>query len=257
MHAELLHIYGPISIQWYGLMIFIGLLIFSYAFLKNPKRAQLITTDQFFDCITVGIVAAIIGARLLFLFVHRAEIHSFYDCVAIWEGGFSVLGSVLGVLLTIPLYLKVKGINVFNFLDLVAVYIPLLQSISRIGCLFAGCCYGYQTSVCWAIRSDTGVFLHPAQLYSSAALLLMFIFMRYLATVFFKKPGQLMMLYLILESVERFGIDFWRGDREYIEDAGIWSTFSINQYIALGIFVVALIIMIRITVRAQQKDEPV
>ena len=70
-----------------------------------------------------------------------------------------------------------------------------------------------------------------------------------------KKPGQLVLLYLILESIERFVVDFWRGDREFFTSDGFWGIFSVHQYIALGLCVVALIIMLRITVRAQQKNE--
>ena len=261
MHAEFLHIYGPISIQWYGLMIFIAILVFMYAFLKNSQRPKLISTDQFFDLMSLGIIAGIVGARILFLLTNRTEVHSFKDCLALWDGGLSVLGAIVGVLLMVPFYLKAKKIDVLKLLDLVAVYAPLLQSISRIGCFLAGCCYGSVTSVWWAIKCtqscEVGAYVHPTQLYSAAILFLIFIFMRFVGMPFFKKPGQLMMLYLILECGERFVVDFWRGDREFLANTGSWGIFSIHQYIALGISVIAMIFMIWITVRARQKNESV
>ena len=116
MHPEFLHIYGPISIQWYGLMIFIGILVFTYLILKDPQRKKLISTDQFFDLMTLGIGAAIIGGRLLFLFTNRHEISSLYDCIAIWDGGFSVLGSIAGILIVFPFYLRAKKIKVLELL---------------------------------------------------------------------------------------------------------------------------------------------
>jgi len=261
MHPEFIHIYGPISIQWYGLMIFIGILIFSYTILKDPQRKKLMSTDQFFDLMTLGIAAGIIGGRLLFLLTNRHEISSLYDCIAIWDGGFSILGSVIGILVTLPCYLKAKGIKVLELLDLVSIYAPLLHAISRIGCFLAGCCYGCQTSVVWAVRVSGvrdayGLLVHPTQLYSAALLLLIF-FVMCAARAIVKKPGQLMMLYLILESVERFVVDFWRGDREFLANTGFWSIFSVHQYIAIALCVVALIIMFKITVQAQQKNESV
>ena len=81
--------------------------------------------------------------------------------------------------------------------------------------------------------------------------------MRYPGRALLKKPGQLVMLYLILESVERFVVDFWRGDREFLADTGLLGILSVHQYIAIGLCAVALIIMFRITVRAQQKNESV
>ena len=177
------------------------------------------------------------------------------------------LANVLGLLalmlvlylVALPFYLRAKKINILGFLDLVSVYAPLLQSISRIGCFLAGCCYGSPTSVFWAVRSSagTGGYVHPTQLYSTFILFLIFLIMRGPGRVLLKKPGQLLMLYLILVSVERFVVDFWRGDREFLVNAGFWGICSVHQYIAIGLCVVALIIMFRITVRAQQKNESV
>ena len=81
--------------------------------------------------------------------------------------------------------------------------------------------------------------------------------MRYPGRAILTKPGQLVMLYLILESVERFVVDFWRGDREFFANTGLLSIFSVHQYIAIGLCAVALMMMFRITVRTQQKNESV
>jgi phosphatidylglycerol:prolipoprotein diacylglycerol transferase len=255
MHSELFHMYGPISVQWYGLMIFIGLLIFLYAFLKDSRRKPLISTEQAFDCVTLGIISAIIGGRLLFLFTNWNEINSFYDSISLWDGGLSLLGAITGVALVVPVYMKVKHLQVFALMDLTVTYVPLLQSISRLGCFMAGCCYGSQTSVCWAVPHEH-ILVHPTQLYSSFLLFIIFLVMLVVRS-FLKNPGQLACLYLILESGERFIIDFFRGDREFIASSGFWGILSVHQYIALVLGLVALIIMIMITVRAQYKHESV
>jgi phosphatidylglycerol:prolipoprotein diacylglycerol transferase len=255
MHPELLHIYGPISIQPYGLMVVLGIVIFAYLVLRDVRRPNLITKDQFFDLVTLAIGVAILGGRLLFLLTNRSEISSLYDAIAIWDGGFSILGSVIGILLVVPLYLKIKKIDVLQLLDLAAVYAPLLQAIARIGCFWAGCCYGSPTSGCWAIKHGQD-WVHPAQLYSSGLLFCIF-FIMIKAGKFFKKPGQLAMLYLILESVERFVVDFWRGDREFLANTGFLGIFSVHQCVSMGLATVALIIMVKITAWAQQKNESV
>lgn len=251
MHPEVIHIYGPISIQWYGLMIFIGILIFTYAILKDPQRKKLISIDQSFDLMTLGIFASVVGGRFLFVLTNRREIVSFYDCIAIWDGGLSILGAIIGILFVFPFYLKVKKINIPELFDLISVYVPLLQSISRIGCFLAGCCYGCQTSVMWAIKHDQ-LLVHPTQLYSAILLFEIYLIM-IIARTFLKKPGQLVMLYLILESVERFVVDFWRGDREFLANSGFLGIFSVHQYIAIGLCVVASIILFGITVTGTTK----
>lgn len=255
MHSELLHIYGPISIQWYGLMIFVGLIIFVYAILKDSRRKLLISTEQVFDCISIGTVAAIVGGRILFLCTNWSDIHSLYDIVSVWDGGLSLLGGVIGVALVVPLYMRAKNLKIFELMDIGMMYMPLLQSISRLGCFMAGCCYGSPSSACWAVRHDN-MFIHPAQLYSALLLFLIYIILL-LARKKLHYFGQMTLLYLILASCERFVVDFWRGDREFIASSGFWSILSVHQFIALGLIAVALVGMVVITGRAQHKHESV
>ena len=241
MHT-LLHIYGPIAIHSYGLMIALGLLIFIYLVRRDPRFKKLDLENYFSSLIMIGIVAAIIGGRLLYFYSYPQTYTGLASFFAFYEGGFSILGSVLGVLLTLPAYLLYAQIPILPLLDLVSIYGPLLQSVSRLGCFFAGCCYGMPTTKPWAITyTDTGsvaplyVCLHPTQLYSSALLLLIFAFQYFVGRHYFKKTGQLICSYLMLISAERFFVDFWRGDR--MTDAPL----SINQYVAFGIFSAALI----------------
>ena len=147
----------------------------------------------------------------------------------------------------IPWYLKKINVSIIPFFDLVAIFAPLLQSISRIGCFFAGCCYGIPTTSPWGISySDTNTVaplhltLHPTQLYSSLALLGIFLFMYFILQHTLKKTGQLFAAYLILASTERFIIDLWRADRVLVTN--ILVPLSFTQVIAMGIFIFAVTI---------------
>jgi phosphatidylglycerol:prolipoprotein diacylglycerol transferase len=108
-----------------------------------------------------------------------------------------------------------------QLMDLASQYAPLMQAIARIGCLLAGCCYGkLAPDLPWAItftRPDgfapLQLPLHPTQIYFGLASLCIFFIMVTVARVSTTKPGQLTCLYLILESLSRFTLDFWRGDR--------------------------------------------
>ena len=232
MSKPLLHIWGPFSIQWYGLAIVVGLLIFIYLFLKDPKRKLILSTDDFFSIITISIFDGIIGGRLLFILSNWPTINSFWDIFTIWHGGFSILGTIIALLISIPLYLHYKKIPILPFLDLASVYTPLLQAISRIGCFIAGCCYGQPTTAWWAVWC----LLHPTQLYSAFLLFCIFIFML-IARRYFTRPGAMTCLYLILVNAQRFLVDFWRADREF------FSTFyflSIHQIICSILLVLGL-----------------
>ncbi len=241
MYPNLAHIYGPIYLNCYGLMIALGLLIFRYLLLKNPARSKILTTEQFDNILLISIPVAILGGRLLWAFGDWQELKSPLDILALWEPGYSVLGALLAILIFLPIYLKYQKISGLKLLDLAAIYTPLLHSISRFGCFLAGCCYGKVTDLPWGViytHPDVLVpeFLkftkiHPTQLYSSIILLSIFCFMFFYAQKYFTKSGQLTGIYLILTGLERFTVDFFRADQELLS----WCTLGLQQVIALGI----------------------
>ncbi len=241
MHT-LFHIYGPIAIHSYGLMIAIGLLCFLYLSQRDPRYNVLHLEYHLNTILLVGITAAIMGGRLLFFITHPELYTDFASFFAFYEGGFSILGTVIAVLIALPAYLSYAKIPIIPFLDFIAIYAPVLQSISRIGCFFAGCCYGLPTTKSWGIiytqaTSEAPLYtcLHPTQLYSSIALLFIFTFQYFIGRYYLKKQGQLLYSYIFLIASERFIVDFWRGDRV----ADTWN-ISLNQYVALFLIAVAL-----------------
>ena len=242
MSRELLHIYGPFSIQSFGLAIAIGLIVFSYLVLRDPRRKALVSADNFFTILFYGIIAAALGGRFLALVADWSQVEGWIDLVSFWQGGFSLLGSVIAVMIVLPCCLYYLKVPIFPFLDLVALYAPLLQALSRLGCLMAGCCFGAPCSLPWAITyTDTQSFaplhesLHPTQLYSSLLLFCLFLLL-YFVGQRAKKPGQLFSLYLAGLGIERFFVDFLRADREF----GTLPYFSIHQWIACSLVIIAL-----------------
>lgn len=229
MHRELLHLYGPFSINSFGLMIVIGLCIFSFLLLNDKKQPSILSVEHYFNLITPAIIAAIIGGRLLFVATHWNSLNHYFDMLAIWHGGFSLLGGIIALILVMPFYFKKYKIPILPFLDLISIYAPLLQSISRIGCYLAGCCYGCRASFFFEN--------HPTQLYSAFCLLGIFIFQYSIARNWQLKPGQLFCIYLLLMSIERFGNDFFRAEREMSSIAYL----SITQLICIMIFALACI----------------
>lgn len=239
MHRELVHLYGPFAINSFGICIVLGLLVFTLFFLSDSKRPKIISTDDYFNLLAVAIISALVGGRLLFVLAHVRSFEPFWDVFAFWQGGFSLLGSVIALVVIMPLFFKKRSINALALLDLAAIYAPLLQAVSRIGCFMAGCCYGKPTG------GPLGIFfphshalLHPTQLYSALALCIIFLSMYYVLSRHFKKPGQLVCIYLLLLSAERFIIDLWRGDREFFVTSWL-QIFSIPQIIALALAALA------------------
>lgn len=247
MPRELLHIYGPIAINTYGTTIALALLVFLWLLSKHPLRNTRFKDVDIVQVLIVGILLGVAGGRALFLFANIYHITSFLDVIDIWNGGFSVLGSVLSIVLFLPLYLRAHAIPVLPFFDWISIYAPLLQGLSRFGCFFAGCCYGKPTSLAWGIvyqAADTfapqGICMHPTQLYSAGLLLVIFSFMYFFAQHSLKKTGQLVTLYLILISFERFTVDFWRDDQEFFKTPAL-QILTFNQWVCVMIASIASI----------------
>lgn len=240
----LLHIYGPFSINMYGVSIVIGLLCFFYLALNDPRRSQLISEDQAVSLLSLNIIFGLIGGRLLHVLSDTAAYQSLYEMLAVWDGGFSLLGTLLSITLLNPIYLKMHKIPVLKSLDIAGTYLPLTQLFGRIGCFFAGCCYGLQTTLPWGITythtlslAPLGLTLHPTQLYAALLHGIAFFVLKKLS---FKKlhPGTIFGLYLIGASTIRFSVDFLRDNRT--EFAGIPS-LSLEQILACMLFIIGLL----------------
>jgi phosphatidylglycerol:prolipoprotein diacylglycerol transferase len=265
MRRELFHICGPFSIYSYGVAICIGLLLVNFLIRRHPQFTALNLKDRFIDILIIGIVAGIAGGRLLFVLTELEGTPSFSDIFSYWEGGFSVLGSIISIILTLVWYTKKVGIPFLPLLDLFAIYAPLLQGVSRFGCFFAGCCYGAATNLPWAFTytdpntvAPMCVPMHPTQLYSAGILLLLFAAMYFFIQRYTTKQGQLLSIYLILASLERFTVDFWRADRTFISSSILpeWMVhyFSVNQLIALGIILVSSVTGILLSMRSHKAN---
>jgi|GEM_PF-300099 len=254
MNPQLFHIYGPLYVQWYGVWIVIALLVFMWRAHKHELCKKLFAKDQLVSLVMRSIFVGFVGGKLLHIISAYHEYSSWQEILYFWEGGLSILGAVLALLIYVPYYLYSRKIPLGLACDFLAIYAPLLQSIARIGCFFAGCCYGAQTLLPWAvIYSDVSVAapcnvpLHPTQLYSAGVLFIFFLTLRFVVYPLLRKKhalgwGLITCLYLALMSMERFVIDFFRADRVINDSSAlIQSTvLSMHQWVALGIFGVSI-----------------
>ncbi len=263
MGRVLLRICGPIAIHSYGLMIGIAVLIFLFMVEHDERFNRLKLSHVFQNIFIVGLLSGIIGGRLLYVMRSSDAFSHWTQWFALWEPGLSVLGCIIAILTIVPWYLKRLKIPVLPFLDLIATYAGFLQGFSRLGCFFAGCCFGLQTTVPWSVTytdvesiAPLNIPLHPSQLYSAIMLFFVFIFMYFVGRRVFTIPGQQTAAYLMLAGLERFLTDFWRGDTQ-IAGKGFILNFSFHQSIALILIGLAGIFFVLITMlenRNQSKN---
>lgn len=258
MYPVLITITDSLAIHSYGVAIAIGIIVAAYFALKDPLRKALMSADTMTSCLTWLIISAIAGGRVLFLLSEPYESETCIDMFAIWDGGLSVLGAIIAGCIFLYVYTRIHAIPLLPTCDLAARYAPIAHMFGRIGCFFAGCCTGMPTTSWFSIiytdplcLAPLNVPLHPTQLYSAATYLLLFgiLYLYGKNTPLTKQlttaAGITTAFYLIGSSIERFFLDFIRGDRTMLgKITSITQIFSVNQLIALSIICLTLLWLI-------------
>ena len=252
MYPKLLHIYGPLEINSFNAAILLGIVVFFYAALRHPGLEKLISKTDFLNISIESALAGILGGRVLHLISAWQEYNSFFQMISIWNGGLSILGAIAGIALYALWSLKRRHLPIAALFDIAALYAPLIHGIARIGCFLAGCCYGCSTTMPWGITytnplvaAPLNVHMHPTQLYSSllffGIFIGMYLYAQRAARLGQKRPGELSLIYLMAMSIERWFVDFFRGDRIMLIGKNHFAFFSFHQWLALGVFISALI----------------
>ena len=165
---------GPIAIRWYGLMYVFGL---SAAFFMIKARAAhrkvALSLDNLHDLILYAAVGVILGGRLGYILFYNLPyyIESPVKLLAVWEGGMSFHGGLLGVIVAVGVFCRRKGQTFYAIADLAAPAVPIGLGLGRLGNFINGELYGRATDVPWCmVFSRTGggfLCRHPSQLYEA------------------------------------------------------------------------------------------
>jgi phosphatidylglycerol:prolipoprotein diacylglycerol transferase len=246
MHPILLD-FGRFQLHSWGLMLAIAIIVGS---LIAERRAPLrgIVPQQVLDLTVVIVISAVIGARIPYVIEHWSEFRlEPVTALYVWRGGMVFYGGFLFSFFASIVYLRRRGIPVWRMADVIAPSIGLGLFFGRIGCFLNGCCYGKPTGHAWGVVFPEGspaywdfpgISLHPTQLYSSAAGLLMFVALLRLD----RRPhydGYLFWTFALMYGMWRFAIDFIRSypPQTYLVHAG-------NIHLTVGQLASLLVIMI-------------
>ncbi len=247
MNPTILHIWGPFSIHAYGFFIALGAIIGILIAKYDPKLKKIISFQDFLTVVEIIVISGYLGGRILCILSEDWQIKNCWLIFKFWQPGLSVQGAIIGVFISLFIYAKIKKIKFLPLLDRIAIYSSVVHGFGRIGCFFAGCCYGQTTHLPWSIiyrhpdhMAPLYTPLHPTQLYSSALSFLTFAFLYFYLDKKQTKPGTILFTYFVLISAERFIVDFFRADQTWFESSGILQYLSINQWISLGIMFVGL-----------------
>jgi phosphatidylglycerol:prolipoprotein diacylglycerol transferase len=242
--------FGSFFIPTYGVLVALGFLLALTVTLRLARRSGL-PSEKVVNLAVYCAMAGIIGAKLfMFLFdlptylQNPGEIFSLetLQAAGVFHGGLIV------ALLFAIWYMRRESLPLFATMDCFAPGIALGQAIGRLGCFAAGCCWGKECSLPWGVRfrSDFAApvpldkTLHPVQLYESAVDLLIFVFLYRRFQNPSAKKGEIIGLYLVLYSIARFIIEFFREHEQ-----SLVGPFSLTQWIALGLLVLGAVFLTR------------
>lgn len=194
----------------------------------------------FYKCIMKAIPWAVISAVILgkgtYAFTKiRQGCSNAYELV----DGFVFMGGYYGALLGLFLYSKAFHFHYYDLTDVFSSILPLGQAIGRLGCFCNGCCYGKPWSGVLSIKYPiNGVETSIVPTWFIESLFCAFLFLFLYQTPKRKNKGYYTYMYMILYSIFRFLLEYFRGDdiRGYI---GVFSTsqFFCLITIIMGIFV--------------------
>jgi phosphatidylglycerol---prolipoprotein diacylglyceryl transferase len=247
MHPVLFEI-GGITVYTYGFMIALGAIAgVSYMALQGKKEVGL-SFDQANTLFLLIFIAALVGGKVL-LFFEDTSLYVENPKKLLAGRGFVFYGSFLFAVPTMLWFFRRNKLPVYQMLDVMAITTCLVHSFGRLGCFFAGCCYGVPTdSFTGVVYTSKSCFaplntpLHPTQLYESFYILGVMVFLLY---VRYKKKfhGQLFLFYLLLYAVGRFAIEYFRGDLE--RGFIIQNYLSHSQFLAALIFIFVLLLYLK------------
>jgi phosphatidylglycerol:prolipoprotein diacylglycerol transferase len=259
MHPILFEI-GGFPVYTYGVLLAAAYLLgLQFALMRARKRG--LDPNRVMDLGIWIIVSALAGAKLLLLVVEwDTYSRSPSELLTLVRSGGVFYGGLIAAVVVALWYLRRHRMPVWHVTDVFAPGIALGHVIGRVGCLFAGCCFGRPTTVPWAITfhneyaqqnvgTPLNIPLHPTQLYEAGAELLILILL--LATERRGRPfaGRTFWSYMLLYGVSRFVIEFFRGDSR-----GTIGMFSTSQFVSL--LIIPLAIAMLVYLRRRVAPEP-
>ncbi|MBL8162340.1 MAG: prolipoprotein diacylglyceryl transferase [Anaerolineae bacterium] len=250
---EGIRLFDQLQIRYYGLIIVLAMLVAAFVAARLARRDGR-DPEHIWGALTWAIIPGIFLARLWFVFFPPISItagcateittdvcrntawflSNFFDlqngAIAIWSGGLSIFGAVLGGFIGAYLYLRRNKLPFGPWMDIAAVALPLGQAIGRWANYVNQELYGTVTNLPWGIQIDAAhrvapytstidyeyatTFFHPLFLYESLWSILAFIVLLNLFTRFRGRllAGDLFLVYIAQYAFIRFILEFIRVD---------------------------------------------
>ena len=234
---------GPLAIRWYGLMYVLGLIGAFFIIKTRAAREHItISLDDLHDLILYAAIGVILGGRLGYTLFYNLPyyVENPSKLLAVWEGGMSFHGGLIGVIIAVGVFCYRKGYRFYTIADLATPAVPIGLGLGRLGNFINGELFGRPTDVPWCMVFDaTGggpLCRHPSQLYEAFFEgVVLFAILWFVRTRTRQPNGMLTGIFFVCYAIFRIVIEYFREP-----DATLIGPFTRGQFfsfflIAIGI----------------------
>ncbi len=232
---------GPLAIHWYGLGYIVGILFALWYGKRTLASSRLwqggvapMKPEDLDDFLIWAVIGVVLGGRTgyVLLYDFARYINNPLDIIAIWHGGMSFHGGLLGISVAMVLFARKRSIPVWPFIDTVAAGVPVGLGLVRIANFINSELWGRITNVPWAMEFPTGSqsLRHPSQLYEACLEgFLLFFVLRFLthSMLMLKTPRFVTGAFVCGYGLLRILVEFFREpDQQLGYLAGNWLTMG-------------------------------
>jgi phosphatidylglycerol:prolipoprotein diacylglycerol transferase len=227
---------GPLAVRWYGLMYLAGFAIGWWLGLRRIAQGNAaLTRQQLDDLLFLIVLGVILGGRLGYVLFYKPGYYASHpaEIIAIWQGGMSFHGGLLGVMLAMVFAARRHHIDWLRLMDFIAPLIPPGIAAGRLGNFINAELPGRVTDLPWAMLFP-GVegARHPSQLYQFALEGVTLFFFLWWFSSRPRPRGQVSAMFLIGYGVLRFIAEFAREPDSFIGYLALG--FTMGQWLCLA-----------------------
>ncbi|WP_397533403.1 prolipoprotein diacylglyceryl transferase [Roseateles sp.] len=244
---------GPLAIHWYGLTYLAAFGLFM--FLAGRRVAQPWNAAAGWsrrdvdDLLFFGVLGVVLGGRLGYVLFYKPAYYLQHplEILAVWQGGMAFHGGLLGVIVAMALFARLRGRSFFAVTDLIAPCVPTGLAAGRLGNFINGELWGRAAdpALPWAMvfpqAQDGGIARHPSQLYQFFGEgLLLFVLLWFYA----RKPratGEISGLFLIGYGLLRFAAEYFREPDRFLGLQAL--NLSQGQWLSLPMIAAGILIL--------------
>jgi len=251
---------GPVSVHWYGLMYLIG---FALGLVLGRYRAKRLDSgwnpDEIMDLVFYIAVGTIAGGRLGYVLFYNLPFYLEYplSAFAIWDGGMSFHGGLIGVMTAMLVYGIKTNRKFFQVADFISPLVPTALFFGRLGNFINQELWGRVTDLPVGVLFHTAPEgpRHPSQLYEAGleGVVLFIILWWYSAK---RRPvGRVSGLFLLGYGAFRFVVEFVREPDAHL-GAVLLNWMSMGQLLSLPMIIGGLYLLMRKSHQIDTKEPP-